>query len=59
MSMAVIVLFMHFSVLLKWCVFCVWSLFCGVVRSVLSSFIIIFLRKRELIALLHLVLSVV
>ena len=31
---------------------CIWSLFCCVVLGVLSSFAIILLRKRELVALL-------
>ena len=34
--------------------FCVWSFFCYAVLSVLSSFAIITLRKRELVALLAL-----
>ena len=32
--------------------FCVWSLFCYALLSVLSSFAIILVRKRELVALL-------
>ena len=32
--------------------FCVWLWFCYAILSVLSSFIIILLRKRELVALL-------
>ena len=32
--------------------FCVWSLFCNAVFSVLSSFATISLRKRDLVALL-------
>ena len=35
------------------CVFCVWSYFCNAVFGVLSSFAIISLRMRELIALLY------
>ena len=31
---------------------CVWSLFCNAVLGVLSSFVIILVRKRELVALL-------
>ena len=34
------------------CEGCVWSLFCCAVLSILSSFSIISLRKRELVALL-------
>ena len=34
--------------------FCVWSLFCYAVPSVLSSFPIILMKKRELVALLKL-----
>ena len=34
--------------------FCVWSLFCSVLLSILPSFEIILQRKRELVALLWL-----
>ena len=45
-SEPVLLLFIHYLLLLPLCVFCVGSLFCGVVLVVLSSLAIILLRKR-------------
>ena len=37
----------------KYGMYCVWSWFCGIVLCVISSFVIISLRKRELVAKLY------
>ena len=55
-SMILLMLFIHCVLLLPlyvvWFCFCIGPVFCDMVFSALSSFAIILLRKRELVALL-------
>ena len=55
-TVVVLLLLVHCLLLpILFAFFCVWSLFCYAVLSVFSSFAIIFLRKRELVDLLKLI----
>ena len=57
-KVVILLLLIHFCWCLQLCVgVYVGSLFCNIVLSILSSFEIIFLRKRELVALLYHMMS--